>query len=357
MPEHYYLSFAVSTQPHKSIDYHHGDTISRHGDYSIGSWADDSHHESFVVYTALPEMQSDKYDEDYHIEKIIEYHGLAMDVRGLLHTSLADAKSTSIDSNINPSINAHQKPDSELHVKENTGYGYLTPDEFGIFRDPEGQARVMDGRILNISKDYIADIIAMNGSSNFLDTENKAEDPPSIYDAAATSIDDQFHFRRSTPIQNRKRKPRWESRDEHGVYRDEDGFARAEDGRIIHVSKEDTRAILQGAAIVGHTRIGLPEYAEVPIPTVPDVASFSKAEIDEMVAEIYRVLPTSDDYHSKRLDDIYYPFNNSISWLTTRTDEMKQDIAMIQKQHAIGAGALKSTDDHTQPSIDARTRT
>ena len=123
------------------------------------------------------------------------------------------------------------------------------------------------------------------------------------------------------------------------------------------MSKEDTRAILQGAAIVGHTRIGLPEYAEVPIPTVPDVASFSKAEIDEMVAEIYRVLPTSDDYHSKRLDDIYYPFNNSISWLTTRTDEMKQDIAMIQKQHAIGAGALKSTDDHTQPSIDARTRT
>ena len=30
--------------------------------------------------TALPEMQSDEYDEDYHREKNIEYRGLAMDV-------------------------------------------------------------------------------------------------------------------------------------------------------------------------------------------------------------------------------------------------------------------------------------
>ncbi|KAF3590170.1 hypothetical protein DY000_02022017 [Brassica cretica] len=55
-------------------------TISRLGDYSISSWADDSHHESFTVDTALPEMQSDEYDEDYHREKNIEYRGLTMDV-------------------------------------------------------------------------------------------------------------------------------------------------------------------------------------------------------------------------------------------------------------------------------------
>ena len=215
----------------------------------------------------------------------------------------------------------------------------------------------MDERILNISKEDIAEIITMNGSRKFMDTQNTAEDPPSFDDAAEPSIDDQFDFRRSTPIQNRKWKPRWESRDEYSVYRDEDGFARAKDGRIIHVSKEDIRAILQRATIVGRTHIGLPEYAVVSIRTVPDEASYSKAEIDEMVAEIYRVLRTSDDYHSKRLDDIYYPFDNSISWLTTRTDEMKQDIAMIQNQHAVGAGASKLIGGHTQPSIDARTRT
>ena len=68
-------------------------------------------------------------------------------------------------------------------------------------------------------------------------------------------------------------------------------------------------------------------------------ATYIKAEIDELVADIYRAMRTTYDYHSKRLDDIYYPFNNNISWLTTRTDDMKQDIAMIQEQHAVGGGA------------------
>jgi len=33
---------------------------------------------------------------------------------------------------------------------------------------------------------------------------------------------------------------------------------------------------------------------------------------------------------------------------------MKQDIAMIQEQHVIGAGTSKSIDVDTKPSIDAR---
>ena len=38
-------------------------------------------------------------------------------------------------------------------------YGFLTPDEFGIFRDPDGHARAMDGRILKVSREDIADIL------------------------------------------------------------------------------------------------------------------------------------------------------------------------------------------------------
>ena len=41
LPEHYYPSFAVNTQPQISIDYHYGDTISRHGDYFISSLTDE----------------------------------------------------------------------------------------------------------------------------------------------------------------------------------------------------------------------------------------------------------------------------------------------------------------------------
>ena len=102
----------------------------------------------------------------------------------------------------------------------------------------------MNERILNISKEDIAEVIAINGSKNFLDTQNRVEDLPSIDEGDAPSIDGQSKFRRRALHQSRKRKPRWESRVEYGVYRDEDGFEHAEDGRIIHVSKEDIRAIL-----------------------------------------------------------------------------------------------------------------
>uniref|UniRef100_M4FGS9 Uncharacterized protein n=1 Tax=Brassica campestris TaxID=3711 RepID=M4FGS9_BRACM len=80
--------------------------------------------------------------------------------------------------------------------------------------------------------------------------------------------------------------------------------------------------------------------------------SYNKAEIDESVAEIYEAIRTSDDYHSKRLDDIYYPFDNSIIWLTTRTDEMKQDITMLQNRHVVGAGRSTSIAAHAHTSID-----
>ena len=69
-----------------------------------GSWAEESFRESFAVNTELPETRSDEYDEDYQREKIIEYHGLAMNDWGLLHTSSANATSTSIDSRPTPSI-------------------------------------------------------------------------------------------------------------------------------------------------------------------------------------------------------------------------------------------------------------
>ena len=58
--------------------------------------------------------------------------------------------------------------------------------------------------------------------------------------------------------------------------------------------------------------ISPPEYAEVLIQTILEQDTYSKAKIDELVAEIYKVMRMSDDYHSKRLDNIYYPFNNII---------------------------------------------
>ncbi|KAF2575737.1 hypothetical protein F2Q70_00004185 [Brassica cretica] len=53
-----------------------------------------------------------------------------------------------------------------------------------------------------------------------------------------------------------------------------------------------------------------------------------------------------------KLDGVYYPLNDSISWLTTCMEEMKQDIARIQAQRAAEATAQASIDRNLSTSID-----
>ncbi|KAF2559271.1 hypothetical protein F2Q68_00016102 [Brassica cretica] len=154
----------------------------------------------------------------------------------------------------------------------------------------------------------------MNGSINFLHTQNRAYDQPSIDEIGAPSIDGHRELGGRTFDQNRRRRLRWERRDEYDIYRDENGYARAAYGIIIHVSRENIRAILERAAMVGHTHISLPEYAE--------------------------------------LDDVYYPLNDSIERLTTRMDELKEEIDMIRRQNAILSEA--SIDGLTRALIDGR---
>ena len=66
-------------------------------------------------------------------------------------------------------IDSHSKPKFSLFTKKNMSidYGFLTPDEFGIFRDPDGHAWAMDGIILKVSREDIADILQVaNGPDN-----------------------------------------------------------------------------------------------------------------------------------------------------------------------------------------------
>ena len=231
LPEHCYPSFVINNQHPTSKDYQYDGMIDREGNYSIDGWADGSYHESFAVDIALAEMRSDEYDDNYHKDKMIEYRGHDMDNEGVLHTS--------------HTIHIYQIPDSVVQIENTTNYGYLTPDEFGIFRDPEGQARAMDGQVLNISKEDVADIIAMNGPRSFFHTENRAFDQTSIFETSSPSIDSHRELRRKVYDQNSRRKICWERKDEYGIYRDKDVYARAPDGRIIHVSREGIRAILE----------------------------------------------------------------------------------------------------------------
>ncbi|KAF3568936.1 hypothetical protein DY000_02015517 [Brassica cretica] len=296
----------INTTAQTAIDYHYGDTISRQGYYSISSWANDSYHESFAVDTALPEMRSDEYDEEYHREKMIEYHGLVMDDEGVLDSSHATKNEALINRDTNPSIDVHQTPDSEGSRRLSTSHGWTHSQ--------------------HIQK-YIADIIAMNGSKNFFNTQNREDDQPSIDEIVAPSMDGHHKFRRRVLHQNRRRRPHWESTNEYGIYRDKNGYAGVANGIIIHV-------VCRG----NHYNRARPE-------------TYNKAESNELVEGIYRAIGTADDYFTKRLDDVYYPINDNIERLTTRIDELKEEMDMIRRQNAIRSEA--SIDSRTRPSIDS----
>ena len=71
-----------------------------------------------------------------------------------------------------------------------------------------------------------------------------------------------------------------------------------------------------------------------------------------MVHEIYRAHDMSLDDTYRRFDDIYYPLNDNIEMLTTRMDELKEEIDMIRRHNAIRAET--SIDGYTRPSLDDR---
>ncbi|KAF3552461.1 hypothetical protein DY000_02006890 [Brassica cretica] len=186
---------SIDTQPHQrnrkraSTDIANYSSIDaevnrmREGDYSTGSWPDDHHHESYAVETTIYEPGAD-----------------------------------------------------ELHE-----------DEFGIFRDPDGHTREIDGRILNVSRKDIVDILQIaNGAENlFVHQRNIPEyqqkDTKEFHDAAGgidksfklrshnptrpstdvdipTSVDRQPEFCRRAFDSHGTRKFYWEEKDEYGIY-------------------------------------------------------------------------------------------------------------------------------------------
>ncbi|KAF3534520.1 hypothetical protein DY000_02042088 [Brassica cretica] len=60
---------------------------------------------------------------------------------------------------------------------------------------------------------------------------------------------------------------------------------------------------------------------------VPEI--YTKDEINEMVYGVCGEHERNKEAFQMKLDGVYYPLNDSISWLTTSMEEMKQDIARI----------------------------
>ena len=79
----------------------------------------------------------------------------------------------SIDDNPPSSIDIRPKLSSTVSKNPNYDNQYLTQDKFGIFRDPDGYGRAIDGHGLQVSREDIADIFQMVYGADNLFTQQR----------------------------------------------------------------------------------------------------------------------------------------------------------------------------------------
>ncbi|KAG5414496.1 hypothetical protein IGI04_002063 [Brassica rapa subsp. trilocularis] len=265
--------------------------------------------------------------------------------------------STSIDTTLNPNISIPKLTDNA-----NIDYGFRTPEEFGIFKDPDGNARAMDGRILQVSREDIADILQVaNGPNNLFSQQRGTPDviqtypnnhvgvatteinpdlsrqpkgqasidgttetsvdrvtPTSIDKDEPTSIDRCYEFGNRAFDMYGARKFTWERRDEYGVYRDECGHARGVAGEMIPVTKDDFRKLLERASLFEESHICLPEQATSFTLTRLAPELYTKDEINEMVFGICRAQERLGEELESLVEDIHKPLDRGYNELFRR---------------------------------------
>ena len=64
-----------------------------------------------------------------------------------------------------------------------------------------------------------------------------------------------------------------------------------------------------------------------PMKSQPDF--HTRAEIDQLVEEIYRTLETTEERLDRRCDDIYFPMDLSISALTSKIEAIQGELVKI----------------------------
>ncbi|KAF3557914.1 hypothetical protein F2Q69_00013491 [Brassica cretica] len=314
-----------------------------------------------------------------------------------------DNRLPSIDTPVSTSIDSHSKPKRYLSTKKNMSidYDFLMPDEFGILRDPDGYARAMDGRILQVSREDIADILQLaNGPDNLIRQQrsipNNIPDatdeypranttrigshqscrpvgkasidkvastsfnrvtPTSLDKAPLPSIDKHYEFGRRAYDINGAGKFRWEQKDEYGVYRDESGYARSVAGEKIPVTKDNIRKLMERASLLEESYICLPEHATsfTPIKLAPEI--YTKDEINEMVTGICGAQETLGDELKTLVDDTYQPLDRGYNELYRSMTELRTKIESMQHNLEKEATTSPSIDSNKATSIDVNPQT
>ncbi|KAF3555025.1 hypothetical protein F2Q69_00014018 [Brassica cretica] len=276
--------------------------------------------------------------------------------------SIDNLPQQSIDINNTTSIDNHPIPKITVSEKDKFDNQYLTPDEFGIFRDPSGYAKAIDGRTLHVSREDIADIVqTANGADNlFMHQRSNREQKitKKFYDTAG-GIENSFKQRShhtTHPLINidvptvarqpefgkraydiyGNRKFYWEEKDEYEVYRDDREFSRDLDGHTIPVHTKDIRRLLERASRDEPAYICLLEHASSFTQTqlVPEI--YTKDEINEMFYgyQLVNYLHGGDEEgHSQNSERDRHCSTSIDRQKTTPIDRNRQSPSLARRHH------------------------
>ncbi|KAF3541167.1 hypothetical protein F2Q69_00022441 [Brassica cretica] len=322
------------TLPHQAIPMSHRRPMNTIPHRSTGSirCADSGFHESFAVETVILSSNEDP-TEKYSTH------------------SFNNTPPPSIDSNYSASVDTHPHPAKRSYASVDTTPGTSIDIKAAAFekekgnipipsRDQDGHTRAMDGRILQVSREDIADILQLaNGPDNlFIQPVGQASidkvastsfdrvTPTSLDKAPSPSIDRHYECGcRAYDIYG-TRKFRLEQKDEYGVYRDESGYARSVAGEMIHVTKDNIRKILERASLFEESYICLPEHATSFTPTKLAPEIYTKDEINEMVTGICGAQEKLGDELKTLVDDTYQPLDRGYNELFRSMAEMRTEI-------------------------------
>ncbi|KAG2266363.1 hypothetical protein Bca52824_073442 [Brassica carinata] len=266
--------------------------------------------------------------------------GKSMKSNYLKNTSSAEITLPSIDASVSTSIDTtlnHNLSISKLNDNANIDYGFLTPDDFGIFRDPNGNTRAIDGRILQVSRDDIADILQVaNGPDNLFSQQRGTPD--------VIQTDPNNHFT-------------WERRDEYGVYRDECGHARGVAGEIIPITKDDINKLLERASLFEKSHICLPEHATSFTLTRLAPELYTKDEMNEIVTDICEAQEKLGEELKSLVEDTHQSLDRGYNELFRSMVEMRTEIESLRHQLEKEATTSTSIDELYAPSIDVSLHT
>ncbi|KAF3488759.1 hypothetical protein F2Q69_00053325 [Brassica cretica] len=355
-----------------------------------------------TVITSPNEDPTEEYDEDYWKERAIEID--MQDNRYSQH-SFNNISPPSTDRVYSASVDTHPHPAKRSCASIDTTPGTSIDIKAAAFkkekgnipipnRDSDGHARAMDGRILKASREDIADILQVaNGPDNLFmqqrstpDTRSAVPDkypranttgigshqscipvgqasidkvastsldrvtPTSLDTVPSPSIDRCYKFGHRAYDIYRARKFKWGQKDEDGVYRDESGYARSVAGKMIPVTKDNIRKILERASLFEESHICLPEYATSFTPTRLAPEIYTQDDINEMVTGICGAQEKLGDDTHQLLDRGYNELFRSMAEIRTEIESMQHN---LEKE----ATTSPSIDANKATSIDVRPQT